>query len=117
MTLLAPSIAVMQVTWDFNTATLSFVAVNIVIGLWSLFKTSAKANSAYELAEKASKRVEELHQSVMLTTANISLLREKVAGEYPNHEAIEAMEQRLIAEIHRLSDRLDQILDRRPSRS
>lgn len=113
---MTPAVYVAGLTWDFNTATLSFIAVNIIIGLWSIFKTHARANAAYELAQDAEKSAKEAHAAIALMSANLSLLREQVAGDYPDHETMAAMEKRLIAEIHRLSDRLDQVLDRRPSR-
>lgn len=117
LTLLAITPSEAAPSWDFNATAISFIIVNILVGLWSVFRTMAQAKSAYELADKANKRADEAHAAIILTNANISILREKIAGEYPDHGAIEAMEKRLIAEIHRVSDRLDQILDRRPPRT
>lgn len=100
-------------SWDFNTATLTAIGVQIVFLIVYLVKTNGRANAAFELADKALKRADEAHEKIVLANAGVSMLREKVAGEHPDHTALAAMEQRLIGEIHSLRDRLDQIVDGR----
>jgi len=97
----------MNFSWDFNTATLLGIGTQIVILIVFLVKTNGKANEALKCAEAAQVDIEKLATQVAALTGNLSLLREQVAREHPDHDALAAMEKRLTREIHRLADRLD----------
>lgn len=97
-------------SWDFNTATLLAIGVQIVVVIVYLVKTNGKAAAAYQLAEEAKKDVKDLSIQIAATAGNLSLLREQVAREHPDHDALEAMEKRLTREIHRTIDRVDRLL-------
>lgn len=100
----------MTFSWDINTATLLAIGLQIVVLTIFLSKLNARANSAYELAEKAHRRADDAHTAVIAVSANIALLREQVARENPNHKALGDMEQRLTTEIHRITDRMDDFI-------
>lgn len=100
-------------SWDFNTATLTAIGVQIVVFIGYLIKTNGKAHAAHELAEKAQKRADEAHMSIAAVNASLSMTREQVAREHPGHDALGAMEERLTTEIHSIRERLDQFIDGR----
>lgn len=103
----------MTFSWDFNTATLLAIGIQIVLLVAFLVKIHGKANAAFDMAEKALERADEAHEKIILTNASISLLREHVAREYPDNEALGKMEKRIIEEVHRINERIDEFLDRR----
>lgn len=105
----------MTFSWDFNTATLIAIGIQVVALIVFLVRTHSKANAAQEAAEeakvaaeKAHKRADEAHLAVGVATAGLSLFREQVAANYVDREALREMEQRLTDAINRLGDRLDQ---------
>lgn len=104
----------MTFSFDWNLATLVAIGVQIIVFIGYLIKTNGKAHAAHELAEKANKRAEDAHMSIAAVNASLSMTREQVAREHPDHDALELMEKRLTEEIHRIGNRLDQIVDRRP---
>lgn len=103
----------MTFSFDWNLATLSVIALQIIVFIAYLIKTNGKAHAAHELAEKAQKRADDAHTSIAAVNASLSMTREQVAREHPSHTALGAMEERLTDEIHRLGSRLDQFIDGR----
>lgn len=104
--------AAVQFSWDFNTATLSLIVLQIIAFVVFIIRTHGRANGAYELAEKAHKRADEAHIAVGAYNAAHMLFREHVAAEYVDREALREMENRLTSAIDRLGDRLDQSMHR-----
>lgn len=107
----------MTFSWDVNVVALVGLVTTIVLQFIALVvflvKTNGKAVSAYSLAQEARGHAEEAHDKITLLTASLSLLREHVAKEYADHEALGAMEKRLTNIIDRLSTRIDKVLDTR----
>lgn len=109
----------MQFSWDFNTTALIALGGQIVLLIVSLVRTSGKANNAFSLAMEAKQDAKDVSVQVGALTGNIAMLREQVAREHPNRQALQDMEERLTTEIHRVSDRIDALgrpSDRPPPR-
>ena len=104
-----------SVSWDLNTATLLAIGAQIVLVVVYLVKTNGKASAAYSLAKEAKADAKEAQIQAAAVMGNLSLLRETVAREHPNQDDLTNMENRLTVEIHRISDRLDEIFDKRSS--
>jgi F0F1-type ATP synthase assembly protein I len=67
--------------------------------------------------ETAAKEVITLRAEVTKVTADLADFKVHVAATYASSSTIEQMETRLVDAINRLGDRLDRVLERRPSRS
>jgi len=107
----------MTFSWDFNTATLTLIALQIIGFVVFVTRTHGRANGAYdkaeeacESAEKAHKRADEAHLAVAAYNAAHMLFREHVAQNYVDREALRETEQRLIDTINRIGDRIDKAL-------
>jgi hypothetical protein len=66
--------------------------------------------------ETAAKAVERLEADVAKLRGEFADYKEHVAQTYVSTSTIEQMESRLIDAINRLGDRLDRVLERRPTR-
>jgi len=101
----------MTFSWDFNTATLIAIGVQVVIVIVYLVKTNGKATSAYELADKADKKADEAHEKLSIVQASLGLHREQVAKEYVDRDALREMEDRLMDALSELRKRVDKLID------
>lgn len=102
----------MQFTWDFNTATLSFIIVQIAATIIWAVRTANTANGADKIARDARKLAQEAHEKIATLHGIVGLHKEAVARDYVDREAVREMKEDLMDAINRLSDRLDQVLDR-----
>lgn len=103
----------MTFTWDFNTATLVAIGVQIIIFIVYLVKTNgtakealAAAGAADERAGNAYARADEAHEKITLVHAALALHREHVAREYHDKEELRQMETRLGGLIRETETRL-----------
>lgn len=102
----------MSFQWDFNTATLLAFVSQIVLLIVFMVKTSNTAKSALTAAQAAAKRADEAHDRITTQHGLHSLLREEVARDYVDKRLMREMESRLSAALDRLSDRIDEALNR-----
>lgn len=98
-----------MLSWDFNTATLTAIVVQIIIVVVSVVRTQTKAEGAIQLAQDAKERADDAHEKIALVNASIGMVRE----QYVHNDDLRNMEARLTATINKVGDRLDQALDRR----
>jgi uncharacterized membrane protein len=103
----------MSVSWDFNTATLTLIGLQVIGFVVFIVRTHNKAIEAHETAEKAHKRADDAHLSVSAQAANLSLFREQVASNYVDREALREIKRELIDAINKLGDRFDQSIQKR----
>lgn len=66
--------------------------------------------------ERAAADVAEVKADVAKVTADLAEFKVHVAANYAGNSTIEQVENRLIEAINRLGDRLDRVLERRPTR-
>lgn len=102
----------MTFTWDFNTATLLAIAAQVVVIIVFMVKTASTAKSAREEAKDAKKMASDAHEKIALMQGSLALHREQVAREYVDRDVLREMEERLSVSIHRLSDKIDDVLGR-----
>lgn len=103
-------------SWDLNTATLIALGANFALIVGYMVTTNSTAKAARAEAKEAKSDVEKLGTQVAAVSGNLALLREQVAREHPSHHELGDMEKRLTIEIHRVSDRIDEILRPREPR-
>lgn len=99
----------MHFSWDFNTATLVLIVVQIVAFVVFIVRTHSVAQSASEMADKAHKRADDAHIAISAYHATLMLFKEHVASEYVDKSSLRDMEGRLVDAINRLGDRLDRM--------
>ena len=99
----------MHFSWDFNTATLLLVIVQIVAFVVFIVRTHGVAQAASEMADKAHKRADDAHIAIVAYNATLMMFKEHVAAEYVDKNSLRDMEGRLVDAINRLGDRLDRI--------
>lgn len=102
----------MTFTWDFNTATLLAIAGQIVLLVWFLARTANTAKAALAAAEAANRHATDAHDKIAALHGLLSLHREQVAREYVDKEFLREIETRLSTALDRLSDRIDEALNR-----
>ncbi len=100
----------MSVSWDFNTATLTLIGLQVLGFVVFIVRTHNRANEAHEAAEKAQKRAEDANLGVTVNSANLAMFREQVASDYVDRDALRDIKRELIDAINRLGDRVDQSL-------
>jgi hypothetical protein len=101
----------MNVSWDFNTATLSLIAIQIVGFVVYLVRTSNKAEAAHQAAQDAQESADKAHLNISAHQANLSLFREQVAANYVDRDALRDIKRELIDAINKLGDRMDQSIN------
>lgn len=102
-----------SVSWDFNTATLVAIGTHIVAVIVFMVRTNSRAQSAYDMADKAQKRADEAHTSLAAHQAAFNLFQVHVATEYVDRDALREMEGRIHEDIGLLTERIDKVLDSR----
>jgi hypothetical protein len=103
----------MSVSWDFNTATLTLIGLQVIGFVVFIVRTHNKAMEAHETAERAQKRADDAHLSVSAQAASLSLFREQVASNYVDREDLREIKRELIDAINKLGDRFDQSIQKR----
>lgn len=98
------------VSWEVNAVTIIAFLVQFTAVIGYAVTTNLKAKSAYLLAEEARRDAREAHVQIGALQGQISLMSEKIAREHPDQSDIRGMEERLMTEIHRINDRLDQLI-------
>ena len=101
----------MTFSWDFNTATLIAIGVQIVVFVVYLVKTNGTANSAFDLAKAAHRKATDAHEKISIVSASLALHREQVAKEYVDRDALREMEERIMDAIGDLRKRVDKLID------
>ena len=101
----------MNFSWDFNTATLSLIAIQIVGFVVYLVRTSNKAEAAHQAAQEAQESADKAHLNISAHQANLSLFREQVAANYVDRDALRDIKRELIDAINKLGDRMDQAIN------
>lgn len=96
----------MQFTWDFNTATLVAILVQIVVTVSYMVKTNGTAKEALGIGKKALARADEAHEKIVVLGAALALHREHVASEYHDKAELRQMESRLAGLIKDTETRL-----------
>lgn len=102
----------MLFSWDFNTATLLAIGTQIVLTVVYVVKAANSAKTALDLAEEAKKLAVEALDKNAILHGLLGLHREQVAKEYVDKETLREMEDRIAGSINRLSDRIDEALNR-----
>ena len=103
----------MTFSWDFNTATLLGIVTQAVLLIIFLVRTDSRVKSATEIAREAKTLAASAHDKIAIASEAHALFREHVVGHYIDHEALQAMENRLAGSIKEIRDRLDKVLDNR----
>ncbi len=106
----------MAFQWDFDTATLLAFVAQIVTLIVFMVRTANTAKSAHTRAEAAMKRADDAHDRIAVQHGLHSLLREEVARDYVDKRLLRETETRFTNAIDRLSDRIDEVLDRAKDR-
>jgi hypothetical protein len=94
------------------------VAITTVIAFWIGFsdrigRAQAAGDAAAKEAAEAKRIALDAHTSLTGAHAQFALYREQVAREYIHREVMREVEERLTAEIKRLGERLDRVLELR----
>src|SRR3981189_296086 len=96
-------------SWDFNTATLLAIVTQAVLLIIFLVRTDSRVKSAAELAREAKALAVSALDRIAIEREAHALFREHVVGHYIDHDAIQAMENRLAGPIKDIRDRLDKL--------
>ena len=99
-----------SISWDFGTATLSLIAIQIIGFIVFVVRTHTRANEAHEMAKEMQEELDKAKLSISALGANLSLHREQVAANYVDREAMRDIKRELIEAINKLGDRVDQSL-------
>ena len=97
----------MTASWDFNTATLSLITIQIIGFVVYLVRTANKADAAQMTANEAQESANKAHQNISAHQANLSLFREQVAANYVDRNELREIKRELIDAINKLGDRMD----------
>lgn len=86
-----------------------------VVSFWITFAekvavAKSKADAAHIMAEQAHKDAEDVHNQLAVHIGQVSLFREHIAREYPDHDALEAMEKRIMSAFRELGQRIDKLI-------
>ena len=96
-----------SISWDFGTATLSLIAIQIIGFIVFVVRVNSKADAALGEAKEAQEEANRAQMSAAAQSANLALFREQVAANYVDRESIREIKRELIDAINTLGDRLD----------
>lgn len=103
--------------WAIIVAAFAFVGtvIGIVAAISRVSDRLTKAEAANDAAKRAEAAAEEAHGTAVKALGELADFREKVAREYATASMVAAVEGRIVTAIDRLADRLDRILENRPT--
>lgn len=100
-------------SWDFNTATLLAILVQIVVSVAFVVRADGRSKTAAETAQEAHAMAKEAHEKIAIVQASLSLHREQVAREYIDRDAMREFKDEVMGGLKDLGRRIDEVLKTR----